>query len=371
MSWCPVPGAHRTPSRSSGGKARPATHYSVAEVRTDIDNWNDNARPHMWTKLADDTGSPSVDGGEQTASETQPMTAESTAPTVSDVELPVVTPDYVCTTDNESGFLQFFGYTNDGIDPVVVESGNDNNLSGGNPDDNPLVPVVFAPGEVFPAFWTVTYFDDPLPMWSLTGPDGTTRVASPEPEVECDEEAFSRIEADPRVPVIDVSFERVDDTSVAITAQVIDLPELSVCPPGLQPERVQVRLETSSGLLQEGEFEFSTEEVSNLVQVDVELLQVDKTSRAFAAFSALITDVCSFDEVETSSWAVSSFFPSDPDGIGIAFERDYCVDAPGGPSAEPLALIVSGWPNCSPLERVDGVLAVAPGTAGGGGMRIR
>jgi hypothetical protein len=159
-----------------------------------------------------------------------PPTTEAAAPTTEAAvgttvaEAAALVPEAVCRgVDGEV----YFGYTNESTEPVVVEEGDANSLSGAAADDNPLLTTLFAPGTVEVAFWAVPPPDsgDDV-VWTLTGPDGVERTATTTEACPQDFPAFS--DAEPTLEVVGQTL-AADGESADIDLQLVGLDETSVC----------------------------------------------------------------------------------------------------------------------------------------------
>ena len=164
-------------------------------------------------------------------------TTEAAAPTTEAAvgttvaEAAALVPEAVCRgVDGEV----YFGYTNESTEPVVVEEGDANSLSGAAADDNPLLTTLFAPGTVEVAFWAVPPPDsgDDV-VWTLTGPDGVERTATTTEACPQDFPAFS--DAEPTLEVVGQTL-AADGESADIDLQLVGLDETSVCNEALTAE---------------------------------------------------------------------------------------------------------------------------------------
>lgn len=168
---------------------------------------------------------------EATTTEAAATTTDAAAVDTTVVEAAALVPEAVCRgVDGEV----YFGYTNEASEPVVVDEGDANQLSGGAPDDNPLLTTLFAPGTVEVAFWAVPpegSGDDVV--WTLTGPDGVERTAT---TTEACPQDFPAI-ADPG-PALEVVGQTLaaDGASADIDLRLVGLDETSVCSEGLVAE---------------------------------------------------------------------------------------------------------------------------------------
>lgn len=161
---------------------------------------------------------------------TEPATTVAAAPTTEAAvdttvaEAAAIVPEALC----RGGYNEvYFGYTNESSEVVVVEEGIANQLSGVDPDDNPLLTTLFAPGAVEVAFWaypTDGSGDDVV--WTLTGPDGVERTATTtEP---CPPEFLAPSDDEPTVEVVGQTL-AADGASADIDLRLTGVDETSVC----------------------------------------------------------------------------------------------------------------------------------------------
>jgi hypothetical protein len=193
----------------------------------------------------------SDDESAATVAATDPPTTEAAAPPTTEAavdttvaEAAALIPEAVCQGD---GGEIYFGYTNESSEPVVVEEGDANQLSGVASDSNPLVPTLFAPGTVEIAFWAFApenSTDDVI--WTLTGPDGVERTAAGGPMTDgCPEFDLA---ADGLTPEVVGSTLAADGESVDVELRVSGLDETSVCNEALVAEPRLVAINDGSVL---------------------------------------------------------------------------------------------------------------------------
>lgn len=152
-----------------------------------------------------------------------PATSEA-VPDTTDAEAAAIVPQAVC--QGNDGEI-YFGYTNESSEPVVVDEGDANQLSGVAPDDNPLLTTLFAPGTVEIAFWAFSpdgSGDDVV--WTLTGPDGVERTASTTEM--CPPEFLQGSGDDPTLEVTAQTL-AADGESADVELRLAGIDETSVC----------------------------------------------------------------------------------------------------------------------------------------------
>lgn len=240
---------------------------------------------------SDESSSATVVPSEPTTTEAAATTTDAAAVDTTVVEATALVPEAVCRgVDGEV----YFGYTNESSEPVVVEEGDANQLSGGAPDDNPLLTTLFAPGTVEVAFWAVPTPDsgDDV-VWILTGPDGVERTATTTEPCPQDFPAF----ADPE-PVLEVAGQTLaaNGQSADIQLELTGLDETSVCGEGLTAERRLV-------VINEGEALPTAFEPEATVTVGPFSESPSGGLLANTRVYAFVLEQCSADGVTASSWS--------------------------------------------------------------------
>jgi hypothetical protein len=157
---------------------------------------------------------------------TEAASAPTTAPAVTDTtvtEAAALDPEVVCQGD---GGEIYFGYTNESSEPVAVEEGDANRLSGVASDSNPLLTTLFVPGTVEIAFWAFPPEGSAEGVaWTLTGPDGVERTAVGGPTTDlCPD-----FDADELMVEVAGFTLAADGESVDVDLRVTGLDETSVC----------------------------------------------------------------------------------------------------------------------------------------------
>jgi hypothetical protein len=150
--------------------------------------------------------------------------APTTQASVGTTAAAAIVPEAVCRgIDGEV----YFGYTNRSSEPLVVEEGDANRLSGVAADDNPLLTTLFAPGSVEVAFWAVPPLDsgDDV-VWTLTGPDGVERTATTTEN--CPDDFVAASDPEPMIEVVGQTLS-ADGESADIGLRLTGLAETSVC----------------------------------------------------------------------------------------------------------------------------------------------
>lgn len=151
-----------------------------------------------------------------------------------------LTPEVVCVANNGSGdgtaFDYAFAYTNDSDQAVVVES-VESYVDNGEEADFVFVPRVFAPGHVSPAFFITGAGIDTPPTWTIIGPDGQTRTATPDadtPQCVDGTNPLQRTTADPRDPIVEVSGLQLNSDGTTAFTTTLTGADTSACPEGLE-----------------------------------------------------------------------------------------------------------------------------------------
>jgi hypothetical protein len=214
------------------------------------------------------------------------------------VDAAPLVPEVVCV---DHRFHVHFAYDNQAATAVVLGS-EASRLSGTVAADDPFVPTVFAPGRQSPVF--VAYpADAPTDVvWELTGPDGTTRSATPTDDTpRCDDALLAPTTQDPRTPSLEVVSATLDPSSDEVTVEVelTGVPPTSVCNEAFEPEPAEIRLEDPDGnVLAEG----------TTVTLSEPVFDYQTIGRA-AGFdvAAVVIDRCTFDGTTFSSWPVGEF----------------------------------------------------------------
>lgn len=164
-----------------------------------------------------------------------------------------LTPEVVCVANNGSGDTgepdYAFAYTNDSAQPVVL-SAADSAVANGEAADLVFVTTVFAPGHVSPAFFVTGAAGGEAPSWTIVGPDGETRTATPDASTPaCSEEGDlpPYTTDDPRDPVVEISGLQLNaDGSVGFTTTLTGA-DTSVCPEGLDPQPTTITWDDGIG----------------------------------------------------------------------------------------------------------------------------
>jgi hypothetical protein len=250
-----------------------------------------------------------------TTTEVVPATTEPDSPGAVGTAAPAaIVPVVVCLTFEQD---VAFGYTNE-ADEVIVLAAADSRLDNSVNDDSRFVPRVFVPGTVTPAFFAVTADVDALPEWTVVGPDGVTRTATPDADTPSCENGLGE-SGDDREPGIEVGdpVRSADGSTFTFTAQVVDLPATSVCPEGLEPLAPEVFIDRRADGDQLAELE-------DLVEGDSATLE---WAVPFGYAAATVIDRCAApDGTVQSVWT---------DGSGVLNLREgflVCLfDDPGPP----------------------------------------
>jgi hypothetical protein len=169
---------------------------------------------------------------------TEPITTEPLA------EPAAIVPSVLCIDARSTTGDVAFAYDNQ-AESAVVLAPTASTVDGGAEPDQRLVPIVFAPGAVSPAFWVSSdvFGDGSLPTWTVTGPDGESRSATPDASTPaCDEVLPASTTSDTREPMITVGNPALGDDgqSVVFTSELVGVPDLSVCPDGLTAGAVDI-----------------------------------------------------------------------------------------------------------------------------------
>lgn len=254
-----------------------------------------------------------------------------------------IIPEAECYSDNDGGI--YFGYTNDNPMPVVIPANDGNHLSGDNPDDNPMLTTLFAPGHVAHAFWAYFGSNDPL-EWSLTGPDGVTRTASVSSLDEfpvC--ESVITTPGDSRQPVLDGTGTLSDDgLSVTFDVTLTGVPTTSVCNSAFQAEPALVGLGDGSAL----PTGYETTRTTTVALHEPAGAPTNVAMLAALPVVALVVDQCSYDGTTVTSWPASTAVSTlsfvtyfcaflDDQGTLTTGQATYCEGPPqtGGSPARP------------------------------------
>jgi hypothetical protein len=235
--------------------------------------------------------------------------AEAAPTTTTDAQPAPLVPIALCYDSTSFGVT--FAYDNQSSSVVIVD-GDDNVVTGSNPDDQPFVPTVFAPGLVSPAFHVyppegeaVSGAEEPAPLtWTLVGPDGQERTASGDADLpECTDELLEPTTADPREPAIEVTSAVLDAAgeTVEIEATVVGVPDLSVCNAAFEPQPVIIRMDEGTGeTVVDGDTSTWTAEVFDLDTIG---------PAARFVVAAIVIDQCSYDGTTFSAWPTGEFEP--------------------------------------------------------------
>lgn len=227
----------------------------------------------------------SVDTVASTGAPTTDAAAETTVS-----EVAALLPEAVCRgVDGEV----YFGYTNESSEPVVVEEGDANSLSGVDADDNPLLTTLFAPGTVEVAFWAVPPPDSGNDVvWSLTGPDGVERTAT---TTEACPQDFPALSDEATLEVVGQTL-ATDGGSVDVELRLIGLGEMSVCNEAFAAERRLV-------VVNEGTALPTSFEPAATVTVGPFSESPRGGLLASTRVYAFVLERCSTDGVTASSWS--------------------------------------------------------------------
>lgn len=235
----------------------------------------------------------------------------STAPAggADDGEAAAIVPTVVCIDTRSLTSEVAFAYVNEG-DAVVLDP-SDSTVENGEEADLFLVPTVFAPGAVSPAFF-ISPVDpslETLPSWTVMGPDGETRTAQADSSTPvCTDELLERTTPDDRQPAFTFSVPvlTADGTGVEYTSELVGVPELSVCPDGLASEPVLVV--TDNGLdpsmAEYISFDGQFGEWSRPFFAD---LGGGQTNEAVGLVAAIVLDQCSFEGTTQVIWPGGKF----------------------------------------------------------------
>lgn len=238
-----------------------------------------------------------------------------------------ITPELLCV-DNDG--WAFFAYDNDADEPVIIELGSDNELTGAVDDDEPFVTFLFAPGRVSPAFRAFGV-DGAAPVWSVTSPDGETRTAGTDDAVPCTPELLSPTVPDDRVPGFEVSAPRLlaDGVTVEFDVTLVGVPETSVCHPAFDPEPARIRIDDGVG----GDVSEGTSGTRSGPLFEA-LSAKDGARTANVVIAALVVDRCTYDGVTAESWPSGLFMQLEygyaacvverPDGFDVEADRFGC-----------------------------------------------
>ena len=216
-----------------------------------------------------------------------------------------ITPEVVCVANNGSGdgiaSDYAFAYTNDSDQAVVVES-VESYVDNGEEADFVFVPRVFAPGHVSPAFFITGDGSETLPTWTIIGPDGQTRTATPDADTpSCNDDAalLDRTAPDPRDPIVEVSgLQLIADGTVAFTTTLTGA-ETSACPEGLEPRPTTITWDDGIG--------------GNFTQGPTAEWTVERFEGTGMAFpyqtlvAVLVVDECASGDVAQKVWPAGVF----------------------------------------------------------------
>jgi hypothetical protein len=142
----------------------------------------------------------------------------------------------------------WFAYSN-GADHAVAVDATASVVAGGDPDDSPLAPTVFAPGRVSPAFFAITSQTDANVTWQVTGPDGQSRTATADAATrDCGETSPGPNQPGLRAPDLAFSYVIQPGTagapdSAVVTVSLVGDVGTSACAPGLDARPTQTWVE--------------------------------------------------------------------------------------------------------------------------------
>ena len=264
---------------------------------------------------------------------TQPVTsagANSTpTPDTSTAKPASITPEVLCVTlddtsdpDPANASRVYFGYTSSGTTPVAIAAGADNALAGDDTADAALLPTVFVPGHISPAFWAVPAGNDDqsIPSWTLKGPDGkSVTVTATSSTPQCTDELLN-IGNDIRTPDVAFSYkalpENATPTEVDLFVAVIGVPDVSLCAAGFTPLPPIVWTEDGGG---------ESQVVGSTLHRKVQLFQVSGAGTAETQLSGQtsvsvgVVDACSANGTVSKSWPLGQSFERLRDGILVCF----------------------------------------------------
>ncbi len=180
-------------------------------------------------------------------------TAESVTSSSAETAAAPLTPEVVCIANDGSGeggeHDYAFAYTNAGAAAVVLDAGG-STVANGEAADLMFVPRVFGVGHVSPAFFVTGDGSGQPPSWTIIGPDGQTRTATPDastPNCSDDLTLLARTPADQRDPVVEVSGVQLNaDGSAAFTTTFTGA-DTSSCPEGLDPQPTTITWDDGLG----------------------------------------------------------------------------------------------------------------------------
>lgn len=210
--------------------------------------------------------------------------------------------------DNALGAERYyFGYTSEATTPIALPVGSRNLVQNVAPASTPLVPSVFAPGRVSPAFWVYREPGAEPPSWTLDGPDRIVRSATPAAEpVVCTAELLRPTGSDSRTPDLTLAATTSGDGSrVELIGTVTGVPTASVCPAGTTAEPVTIATDDSfDGTSTPGG------ERNESLEVFTTTDPATGSSRSFTrtSISVVVIDRCSFEGETSSSWPMAQAF---------------------------------------------------------------
>lgn len=220
-----------------------------------------------------------------------------------------IVPSVVCIDMDSLTREVAFAYVNEG--DAVVLGADDSTVENGEEADLFLVPTVFAPGTVSPAFFVspTDMNEVTLPAWTVVGPDGETRTAQADASTpECTDELLASTTPDDRQPAFTFSSPvlTADGTGVEFTSELVGVPELSVCPEGLTAEPVLIVTDNGADPSMEGYMSFDGP-VGEWTRPFLPDTGGGPTNEAVAGVAATVFDQCSFDGTTQIIWPGGAF----------------------------------------------------------------
>ncbi len=252
-------------------------------------------------------------------------TSTSTTSTAAVSRSPII-PEVLCVGQTNGGTNRlsaetsvYFAYSNAGSSAAVVDAGPDNELTNGYPGDEPLVPTVFAPGRVSPAFSSYVQEDGTVPSWTLRGPDGamrSTKISKDTPE--CTEALLTPTLTDPRRLDLAFSYHPSPEFSfpvkkIDLTITVIGAGQKSLCAEGLEPEAPVVWFENSESGTTPG----ATFNQTLTVKDAVNATTGEPSLVASTSVAAHLVDICGAQDSTSESWPDSGTVAPIEDGVQV------------------------------------------------------
>ncbi len=258
-----------------------------------------------------------------------PNSANVTTPDKSIAQPASITPEVLCVTrfdtsspDPANASKIYFGYTSSATTAVTIAAGADNALAGVDVTDAALMPTVFVPGHISPAFWAVPpgNGDQSIPSWTLKGPDGkSVTVGATTSTPQCTD-ALLNASNDTRTPDVAFSYKTLPEnepaTEVDLFVAVLGVPDVSLCAVGFTPQPAIVWTEDGNG---------ESQVIGSTVHRKVQLIQVTGAGTAETHLSGQtsvsvgVADACSADGTVLKSWPIGRSFERLRDGILVCF----------------------------------------------------